>query len=154
MKKNIVLSLLLLFILCSACKTEKNKIMDIAYKYSFAMANYQIDEAEPYATIETQSTTLKKARILIEAIDEEYIKSDTPASIVITNVTIVDDTSAFAIYHKVTPIKDFSDTLDLRKRDGQWKAHAPIPIVSSSKSKIPIQTKNGKIIKEYPIKTK
>lgn len=158
MKKNILMfsSFSILLIFCIACKTEESKIREIAYNYSFAMANYQVDEAEPYATSETQSTTLQKARMIVKAIDKEYIKSDTPASIDITDVTIIDDTSALAVYHKVTPIKDFSDTLELRKRDGLWKAHAPIPIVyapdPNAPTPAPTHTKDGKEIKEFPLK--
>ena len=66
------------------------------------------------------------AKALVRMIDTAYIKSDTPASIEIVNVRIISDTVASVQYHKQTPIKDFIDTLELRKRDGRWLAHSPI----------------------------
>lgn len=104
-------------------KTE-DSIIEAAYNYSYAMANYNVQKAAPYATEETQKTTLVRAQNLIQAVGNDYIESDTPAKIKITSVEITSDTSAYAIYHKTTPRKDFSDTLQLRKRDGKWLAHA------------------------------
>lgn len=112
-------------LLCS-CKHEENMIKKVAYNYSFAMANYRVDEAAQYATEETKNTTLVKAKTLVEAVGEDYVKSDTPATIEITSLNIIDDTTAIAVYHKVTPIKDFSGNLELRKRDGKWLAHTPL----------------------------
>ena len=101
-------------------------IKEAAYNYSYAMANYQIDKAAEYATNETVETTIEYARQIINKIDTAYIIADTPAIIEITSTNKISDTSAYAIYRKKTPIKDFSDTLQLRKREGKWLAHAPI----------------------------
>ena len=121
---------LLLVVLClTACNTEKKEMKEVAYNYCFATGNYQIDEAEHYATKETIEKTLPMARFFVSQIDTAYIVSDTPAEITITKVKRTTDTTAFAIYHKITPIKDFSDTLQLRKREGKWLAHAPIKTV-------------------------
>ena len=59
-------------------------------------------------------------------LDTGYIAKDTPASIEIISTNILSDSSALVVYHKTTPIKDFTDTLELRKRDGNWLAHSPI----------------------------
>lgn len=67
--------------------------------------------------------------------DKAYIQSDTPAELEITNLEFTSDTSAIATYHKVTPIKDLTGTLELRKRDGVWLAHTPIPVVSQTPRK-------------------
>jgi hypothetical protein len=134
-KRNII-SIALVFLL-AACTTETQRIEKVAYNYSYAVANYDVDGAEKYATTETRNTTLIQARFYTKAINPEYIKSDTPATIEITQVEITDDTSAYAIYHKVTPIKNFSDTLWLKKRNGQWKAHAPIPVVEIKDGTLP-----------------
>lgn len=98
----------------------------VAYAYSYAMANYQVDDAAEYATEETKNTTLVKARTLMNAVGNEYIKSDTPAEIEITNIELMSDTVAIATYHKTTPIKDMTGTLELRKRNGEWLAHIPL----------------------------
>ena len=115
----------------AACTSDEEKIEKAAYKYSYAMANYDVDGAEKYATPETRETTLMTARGLLTVVDTNYIKSDTPATIEIRHIQMVDDTSAVATYHKTTPIKNFSATLDVRKRHGRWLAHSPIPVVEA-----------------------
>lgn len=127
-KHRYILFIALTFIFWGACSNNK-EIKEAAYQYSYAMANYRVDEAEQYSTQETISSTLEMARRMIMKIDTSYIISDTPAKITITKIEQTSDTSAYAIYHKVTPIKDFSDTLQLRKREGKWLAHAPIKTV-------------------------
>lgn len=118
----------------------------VAYAYSYAMANYQVDDAAEYATEETKNTTLIKARSLMKAVGEAYIQSDTPAEIEITSIELTTDTTAIATYHKTTPIKDLTGTLELRKRDGKWLAHIPL-----KETKIPEKktiNKEGKEVKE------
>ena len=137
MKQNITLALLATVLLLTACASDEEKIEKVAYKYSYAMANYDVDGAEKYATPETVETTLNTARGLLTIVDTNYIKSDTPASIEITNIQIVDDTSAVVTYHKTTPIKDFSSTLDVRKRHGRWLAHSPIPVIEAPEPQMP-----------------
>lgn len=132
MKQAILLLLIITFLV--SCNHEASVICEAAYNYSYAIANYDVEKAEGYATTETRETTLVRSRQLIKAIDTNYIISDTPAQIEITSVKIVNDTEAYAIYHKTTPLKDFSDTLQMRKRKGQWYAHAPIPIVHLPKT--------------------
>ncbi len=118
--------LLCLFVLLVACDSEKREIENAAYGYCFAMASYEVGSAERYCTEETKSTTIPMAKALVRMVDTAYIKSDTPASIEIVNVRIISDTVASVQYHKQTPIKDFIDTLEMRKRDGRWLAHSPI----------------------------
>lgn len=135
MKKKFFLFLTLSVFCCAflaSCHTDRQNATKAAYEYSYAMANYQIDQAEPFATEETKSTTLVKARQLVNAVDKAYIQSDTPAELEITNLEFTSDTSAIATYHKTTPIKDFSGTLELRKRNGIWLAHTPIPVVEQA----------------------
>lgn len=137
MKQNNTLALLATVLLLTACASDEEKIEKVAYKYSYAMANYDVDGAEKYATPETVETTLNTARGLLTIVDTNYIKSDTPATIEITNIQIVDDTSAVVTYHKTTPIKDFSATLDVRKRHGRWLAHSPIPVIEAPEPQMP-----------------
>ncbi len=113
-------------VLFCSCKHEEKMISEAAYNYSYAMANYNLNDAAKYATEETKTTTLVKADYLVKAVGEEYVKSDTPASIEITEIEITNDTTAVVVYHKKSPLKDFSDKLELRKRDGKWLAHRPI----------------------------
>lgn len=117
--------LVLLTVLCLACNNENKPIKKAAYDYCMATANYDIDGAEAFCTEETRRTTLATARYLLTMVDTAYITADTPATIKITDVLRTSDTTAVAVYHKVTPLKDFSDTLELRLRDGRWLAHSP-----------------------------
>ena len=123
MKRIVSVIMTLVVFTCCSCKQERKMVEEAAYQYSYAMANYNVDEAEKYATEETKETTLKTARFLVQRVDSTYIKSDTPATIDIINVEMVNDSMAVATYHKITPLKDFSGTVDMRKRDGKWYAH-------------------------------
>ena len=105
---------------------ELDNAKETAYAYSYAMANYDIAAATPYSTPETQNTTLKFAQKLVEKADSNYIKSDTPAQIEILHVEKSDDTTAFAVYHKTTPLKDFCDTVWMRQRNKFWLVHSPM----------------------------
>ena len=134
-------------LLCHSCKNEEQMVQQVAYAYSYAMANYHVDEAEQYATEETRNTTLVKARTLVQAVGDAYIQSDTPAEIEITNVEFQSDTVAIATYHKTTPIKNMTGTLELRKRDGEWSAHIPLKEVTIPEAK-PYISKEGKEVKD------
>jgi len=147
MKKICIMLVAILFFSC-CCKHEQKMIEKAAYDYSYAMANYKVDEAEKYATEETKNTTLKMAKGIVKRVDPEYIKSDTPATIDIIDVKIVNDTTAVATYHKITPQKDFSDTMELRKRDGKWYAHV-IPHVYEAPEQQADTTAGGKEIKDF-----
>ena len=135
--KQFVLFLTVAFLfMCCGCKSDRYLAETAAYNYSFAMANYQLDEASKYATVETQNTVLVRASQLLQKLDSSYIKSDTPATIEITNVDITSDTTAVATYHKTTPLKNFSGELELRNRDGQWYAHVTPPTESEAAKKL------------------
>lgn len=121
-------------------------VQQVAYAYSYAMANYHVEEAEQYATEETKNTTLVKARNLMKAVGDAYIQSDTPAEIEITNVEFQSDSVAIATYHKTTPIKDMTGTLELRKRNGKWYAHIPLKITTPPEPKT--YKKDGIEVKE------
>ena len=145
--KKIMLMLVAIILLSCCCKHEQKMVEQAAYNYSYAMANYQVDEAEKYATDETKNTTLAMAKGIVQKVDPNYIKSDTPATIDIIDVKFVNDTCAVATYHKITPQKDFSDTLQLRKRDGKWLAHV-IPHIYQMPEK-EADTVNGTEIKTF-----
>lgn len=141
-----------IILLCQSCKNDEQVVQQVAYAYSYAMANYHVDDAESFATEETRNTTLIKARQMVEAVGDNYIKSDTPAEIEITNVEFKSDTIAIATYHKTTPIKDITGTLELRKRDGEWYAHTPLKIVERPETQP--YYKNGKEVKEMNLEQK
>ena len=108
-----------------ACRSEERKAERVAYLYSEAMANYRIDDAEPYVTEETLPT-LDFLRRLVKEVPPEYIERDTPATIEITQVSLTSDTTAWAHYHKTTPNKDFRDSIPMVRREGEWRIHIPM----------------------------
>lgn len=112
-----------------ACSNTEEQIREAAYNYSYAMANYDIDGAEPYADEETIQTTLATGRLLLQRVDKNYIKRDTPATITIEDIAMINDTAAVVDYHKVTPIKDFRDTVEVRKYGQRWLVHTPIKVI-------------------------
>ena len=115
---------LLIAALClTACGSGNKEIEEVAYNYCVTTSNYQMDEAEQYATPETIKETFSMARFFISQIDPAYIAADTPATITIKKVHQTSDTTAYAVYHKVTPQKNFTDTLQLRRRDSRWLVH-------------------------------
>jgi len=123
-----ILLLSAIILLSTGCNQEEKKARDIGYRYAYAMANYQVDEAAQYATEETKNTTLVMAKTLTKAVGEAYVKSDTPAKVEIIDFTFENDTSAVINFHKTTPIKDMKYPLLMRKRNGQWMAHDTIPV--------------------------
>ena len=99
--------------LMSACSNDEKEIREVAYNYSYALANYKIEDATQYCTKETQETSLAYGLELMKGVSAEYIASDTPATIEIEGIEMTSDTTATAQYHKKTPIKDFMAINDL-----------------------------------------
>ncbi len=125
MKRTILVPIVALLITaCNSNSPEKGSIEQAAYNYCVATSNYDLDAAEAFCTEETAKHTLAVGRHLLTLVDSSYIASDTPATIEIKSVKQLSDTSAYAVYHKQTPRKDYVDTMQMRKRDGQWLAHS------------------------------
>lgn len=114
-------------LLLSACSSQEKQIEKVAYAYNYALATYNIEAAMPYATQETQESTLQMAKKIIAMVDSNYLKADSPATIEITNIKMVNDSLAIATYHKTTPLKDMELTTELRRRNGKWLAHEVLP---------------------------
>ena len=111
MKHYANLAAVCLLFLLSACSTDKKEIETNALGYLNATGNYLIDEAMPYATKETQENALTFLRDkLIPMTPQEYIQSNTPATIVIDNIEIVNDT-AHVKYTKTTPIQTLENEI-------------------------------------------
>lgn len=117
---------LIVVMVFAACNTTEKQIEDAAYNYSIAMSNYRISEAEQYCTDETRNTTLSMAYVLMGMVDSAYVASDTPASIDILGVRMISDTVAWVQYHKVSPLTNYTDSIEMRKRNGMWLVHTPL----------------------------
>ena len=138
-KTNIIPTLLLLVFCLAACTSqgqskktlqkEKKSIEKVAYGYLDAMGNYRIRDAYRFATPETQDKTLRFIEEKVMPItDAKYIKSETPAKITITGITIKSDTTAEAMFHKSTPSSERNNILQLVKRNGKWMADVQIDV--------------------------
>lgn len=117
---------MLLSVLCFACNNEMRNVKAAANDYLMAVSLYDVDGAERYCTEETKETTLDMARFLLQYVDSSYLERDKPVEIDIISIKSTSDTTATVHYRKTTPVKDFTDTLEMRKRDGMWLAHAPM----------------------------
>mgnify|MGYP006988831274 CR=1 FL=1 len=126
MKRTIILAIILLLASATgscSCDNPKKSIKKVAFAYLDAMANYRIDDAEPYCTDETRNGVLETGRQLVKAVKPGYIESDTPAKVKITGIEITSDTTATVSYHKKTPIKKQDGEVNLVLRDGKWLVH-------------------------------
>ena len=126
--------LLIAVLLLVACNPEKKAIEEVAYNYCIATSYYKIDEAEKYATQETVEKTLPMARFFISQVDSSFFAADSPVDIDIKEVSQTSDTTAYVVYHKETPLKNFTDTLQMRFRDGHWLVHSPLRTHTSNRT--------------------
>lgn len=127
--KSYIAPILLLVIamnLFASCNQSIDEISGVAYQYCLATSEYRFDDADLYCTDETRNTTLPVAKNIVSLLDKAYIEKDSPVTIDIISVTPLSDTEAYVVYHKHTPLKEFTDTLEMRKRADKWLAHAPI----------------------------
>ena len=131
-----------LFLLLVGCKSEKSLVEQSAMGYLTAMGNYKISEAEPYATEETIENTLHAIeKYIMPNLDPTVIKQNTPATIEITDINIVNDTTAEVAYKKTTPIQVQEGKLDMVKRGNEWKAQVTIQIPEALKIEYKADTK-------------
>ncbi len=120
-------------LLCG-CKSEQSLIEDAAMGYLTAMGNYQIKEAEAYASEETIEKTLHVIEeVIMPNLDPNYVKQNTPATIEIKEVNQLSDTTAQVKYVKTTPIVVQDGSLDMVKRHNEWKALVLIELPNAMK---------------------
>lgn len=130
----LVLTVFAIIFLLAGCNSEKKLVEQSAMGYLTAMGNYKISEAEPYATEETIENTLHAIeKYIMPNLDPNVIKQNTPATIEITGVTLIDDTTAEVAYVKTTPIQVQEGKLDMVKRNKEWKAQVSIQIPEALK---------------------
>lgn len=113
-------------ILClTACTNTEHKVRKNAEKYIKAMAEYDFEAARPFATEETQCTTLDFIESnIMPTVDTAYIAQNTPAKITIDSVCFASDSAATVYFRKSTPIQTNTPaTVEMRLRNGQWLAH-------------------------------
>lgn len=141
MKKTLIAFIIVC--IAAACSTEKKQINDAARHYLQATADYDVSTAINYCTPETGNALRTIERTLLSIADSNYIKENTPAEITLKKTILTTDTTAKVAYHKKTPIQQFSDTLNLVKRDGRWMAQINIAIPVSIPTEGENVTKNS-----------
>ena len=124
----------LLVLLFCGCKSEQTLIEDAAMGYLNAMGNYQIKEAEAYASEETIEKTLHVIEeVIMPNLDSTFIVQNTPATIEIKEVNQLSDTTAEVKYVKTTPIQVQEGSLNMVKRNKEWKAQVIIQLPEALK---------------------
>ena len=130
MKKNLAfITLAIITVIFGNCKSKQTSIEDAAMGYLTAMGNYQIKEAEAYASEETIEKTLHVIEeVIMPNLDPNYVKQNTPASIEIKEVNQLSDTTAEVKYVKTTPIQVQEGSLEMVKHNKEWKAQVLIQL--------------------------
>ena len=128
MKRNTIWLATCVLWLLAACNNDKKEIAQAAQGYLNATGNYLIEDAMPYANKETREKTLPFLRDkLIPMTPQEYLDSNTPATIELGEIVQVGDT-AVVFYTKTTPIKRLESEILVVKEDGQWLVFVPLEI--------------------------
>ena len=110
-------------------KGDEKMIETNAYGYLYAMSNYHISEAKNFATTETVNNTLHFVEeTIIPNLDPNFVKQNTPATIEINQVTIIDDSTAEVAYTSTTPKEVKEGKLEMVKENQEWKAKVIINI--------------------------
>lgn len=120
----------------ACCHTsDERQIRQAAQGYLDATGNYLVDEAIPFATARTRELSIPAMNYIMQHADTAYINSNRPATITLTEVKMLSDTSARVLYHKHTPIKEVDDSVTVLKEDGQWLVDVMIGLVPGYSSK-------------------
>lgn len=116
-------------VLASCGSNPRKEIEKTAYDYLYAMGNYRLDDARPYASTPTCERTLDFFQnYIMPKTDTNYIVSNTPATIDILGVELLSDTTAVVSYSKTTPLQVQSGKLDMVKENGRWCAEVIIAL--------------------------
>ena len=121
-------------IACNGAPSSDKELRYNAEQYIQAMADYRVEDAKPYATFETQETTLDYLiNVIMPNLDSTYIASNTPATITIDSIVCQNDTIAIVYYHKQTPLNaHLPAQVEMRLESGVWLAHQiiqPLPFL-------------------------
>ena len=133
--------------LLSACANDEEQIRQCAQGYLDAMGNYRPTEARQYATQQTCDVTLAFYERVIEVTDPNVYKDNMPAEITIGDITIADDTTATAAFHKSTPTTQQDGSIDLVRRDHKWQVHQVLNV-----PQLPAKEQGPRILSDEEVK--
>lgn len=134
-------------VLLTACANDEEQIRQCAQGYLDAMGNYRPTEARQYATQQTCDVTLAFYERVIEVTDPNVYKDNMPAEITIGDITIADDTTATAAFHKSTPTTQQDGSIDLVKRDHKWQVHQVLNV-----PQLPAKEQGPRILSDEEVK--
>ena len=121
--------LLVLSFTALSCANDEGEVRSMAQSYLDAISAYDFAAAASYSTEETRDVTLNFfENVIIPATDTAFIAASIPATVTITAVTMLSDTTAEVRFVKTTPLNTDSSTLPMLKRNGEWRAHVVIDI--------------------------
>lgn len=127
------------FFACQQQTPEEVQLRHAAQGYLDAMANYRIEEARNYASEETCEGYIKFClNVVMPNLDSNAradIAANTPATVKLGDITYTSDSTATIAFVKRTPKKKQDGTLNMIKREGEWRAHLLVslpPIVSAA----------------------
>lgn len=125
---NLLFPFLLAAVLLSGCGNEEKEIRAAAQGYLDAMGNYRPTEARAYATEETCDVTLAYFEMLMQYTDSSVYANNMPATITLGDIVMEEDSLATVAFHKHTPIKEQDGTVEVLRRNGEWRVHQVIEI--------------------------
>lgn len=125
---NLLFPCLLAAVLLAGCGNEEKEIRAAAQGYLDAMGNYCPTEARAYATEETCDVTLAYFEMLMQYTDSSVYANNMPATITLGDIVMEEDSLATVAFHKHTPIKEQDGTVEVLRRNGEWRVHQVIEI--------------------------
>lgn len=126
--KNTVLIITLALITAACAHTgtpTEQAIEKVAYSYCMTASEYKLDSAALYCTQESIDQSIAAGKFWLQYMDSAHIQANLPVTIDIKKIRQTSDTTAFAVYHKKTPRKAYTDTVFLRYRHDRWLIHTP-----------------------------
>ena len=127
-QSNLFFPWLLAAVLLAGCGNEEKEIRAAAQGYLDAMGNYRPTEARAYATEETCDVTLAYFEMLMQYTDSSVYANNMPATITLGDIVMEEDSLATVAFHKHTPIKEQDGTVEVLRRNGEWRVHQVIEI--------------------------
>ncbi len=105
-------------VLLVSCKSEEEKVADIAQDYLEAVTNYHVDKAKEYASADFRSI-LETMAYFLSVTPKEKLDATLPNEITI-NKTLLNADTAIVYFHSKNPSNECDAQLKMIKTDGKW----------------------------------
>lgn len=101
-----------------SCKSEEEKVADIAQDYLEAVTNYHVSEAKEYASEEFMPI-LETMTYFMSVTPKEQLDATLPNEITI-NKTLLKADTAIVYFHSKNPSTECDAQLKMIKTNGEW----------------------------------